>query len=569
MVSGLNGSTILAQSLKLLGVEQAFGVVGLVASSLIDALCNEGIEYIGARHEASAVYMADSWIQVTRRVAVCILPGAPGVTNAVSGIVRASLANTPLLVIIGTNVSTKNDRGNLQDMKCEPMLSEYVKDYKIVPTAERIPEYVRMVCKKMLAGRPGPVCLEIPFEVQLSRRDSGQYDLSIVQENRLWNKSVAVEEDIVSLAGMLVQSDRPVIIGGSGVWWSYAEHEVCELSRLLEIPYFGISLARGVVPDDNELSMGVGSPMTSTLTHYAFANADLIVAIGARFNFALAFGNEPYYGSSERQAIVQIDIEPGELNANKMNLKLGLVGDAKETLKALLRQLGKLDCRKRSRDWVSDLISLKEEEQLMLQTKSESQGQVHPYDVMQSINSLSGRGNYFVRDGSHAGQWLIKHLRVFSPGRVLSSPNGTLGLMGAGLPMAIGIKAAYPQEEVVLYTGDGSFGFHIGEIQTAIQYNLKIIIIIHNNSAWGSCKFEQRNTFNMKAYRGVELPCNAYHEVVKAFGGEGVSVRTVEEFNNAYQTALASTKTYCINVELSECNDVPDFYLMDIHKKTL
>jgi acetolactate synthase-1/2/3 large subunit len=570
----INGARVLAKSLKIMGVTKVFGVVGLVVSPILKGLYDEQIEYIGARHEAAAAHMADGWAQLTREPGVCLLPGAPGLTNALSGIVKCHMANTPLLAIVGNNATSKNDRGNLQDMKFEPLVSPYTKLFKTIYAAKRIPEYVRMAFRAMNSGRLGPVCLEIPIDVQLNKlKDAPDGDVSFnTLSAEIWNKTVALPDDLIRTARILCEAQRPVIIGGSGVWWSRAEQEVFELCHELHAPYFGISLARGTIPDDDELSMGVGSPLSSSLSQYAFSHADTILAIGARFNFSLAFGSYPYF--AREQKLIQLDIEPQELGTGTMALEIGLAGDAKASLRELIKII-KSTPRNGSehRQWLQELKIQKTNEWEQYRRKAQearAKNEIHPFDIMASINELSPRDSIFIRDGSHAGQWIISFLNQYYPGHILSSPNGTLGLMGAGLPLANAAQIAFPGKKVVLYSGDGSFGFYLGELYTAIRNKLSVIIIVHNNQAWGSCKTEQKNTFKIMEPVGVDLDHCRYDQIVESFGGKGKLVGNIEEFEAAYREALDCETVYCINVSIdSEVEFLNSGMLLEIHSKTM
>lgn len=560
MMEKVRGGRLAAIALKRLGINRVFGLIGYQVTYLFDGCYEEGIRIFDVRHEQAAVHMADGCAQVTGDVAVAITIGGPGFTNAISAILKAQTSNTPLIVITGAAEPHKNDLGAMQQIDHWNMIRNYVKWSVMVPSIERIPEYVYKAYQYAVNGKPGVVVLSMPVNIL-----SGYINLdSITWPGKEMTARKVIYPDISDIKRMLAlirDSKRPIIIAGSGVLYSRADEELKRFVETAGIPVYTINAGRGCVSDYHDLSFGIGRPLEGGPQLYGFKNADTVIAMGVKLNFTIGYGKPPVF--INHQKFVQVDIDPDEIGRSGRNIDIGIVGDIKAVLDLLLGEIKNYEIPS-FKNWIDEL---RENEKRYWQEfnktyRLNSGPKINPVRPIELIQGVLPDDFISVLDGSNALFWGLLLLKCTKAGHQLIGPSGILGPMGSGLPLALGAKAAKPDKVVLLYTGDGSLGFNLAELDTAIRLGINIIIVVHNDGAWGLPKDTQKRLFG-KTY-SVDLGITRYDKIIESLGGHGEYVENEDEIVPALQRAMKSEKPACINVVVDDSIISPGAKLLSV-----
>ena len=554
----ITGGGLVARTLRSFGVKHLFSLPGHQILSVFDACLDEKIDLVSTRHEASAVYMAQGLSFATRQPGVALLAGGPELTNALTAIAQSFYAKTPLVVVSGANTLQKRDKGFPQDMDQLQVVRPFTKWARSCHDVRRIPEYLATAYRQAWRGRPGPVYLEIPYDVMESKVDAGEV---IIPAKPGPQRAAAEREALEKLAALLQAARRPIAIAGSGALWSRAEAELLAFAERTSVPLFFANAALAI-PFPAEAVFGLGSVGMSRPSMEAITEADLILLLGTRINYNLGFGQPPFI--SEAQKIVQVDIEPEEIDANR-RVDLGLVGDLSATLAAfkdIPLSMPSLDgwcerLRAKTARYAKDLRSL---------AASES-SPIHPLRLVTDLEALRQDDSLLVLDGANSILWALLAAKIHPQGGTVVSSMSELQAIGAGVPQALALKRAYPQQQVILHTGDGSFGYGLIEMETAVRYGIPIVVVVHNDSGWGMTRDMQVEFFGQARQVGNQLGVVHYERVVEALGGYGEMVEKPEEIKPAIQRAMQSGRPACVNVLVDPEPKSPGlvtFFMMEV-----
>lgn len=533
----IHGGGLVARTLKRFGVRHLFSLPGHQILSVYDACLDEGLDLISTRHEASVVFMAQALAFVQRGPRAVLLAGGPELTNALTGIAQAFYANTPLVVIAGSNTLKKRDQGFPQDMDQLQVVRPFTKWARSCHDVRRIPEYIATAFRQAMRGRPGPTYIEIPYDVMETKVAISEISFP---EKPTQLRSCGDEVSLNNLASMLEGARRPVAIVGSGALWSGAETELQSFAEKTGIPllFSSAALAMAFPPELVYANVGVIRPFRE-----AIAEADLILLLGTRMNFMLGFGQAPFYTSSQR--IAQIDIEPEEIDSNR-RVDLGIVGDLKTTLRAtnnLEFSMQPLDgwwkrLRVKTAKYAAELRPLAESASVP----------IHPFRLVTEVESVRTDDSILVLDGANSILWALMAARIHPGGGIVMSTLGELEAIGAGVPQALALKRACPERQIILHTGDGSFGYGLIEMETAVRYGIPIVVVVHNDQGWGMTRDMQMEFFGKDREIGNQLGVVRYDRLVEAFGGYGEFVERPEELKPALERALQAGVPACVNV---------------------
>lgn len=535
----ITGGTLVARTLKNFGIQHLFSLPGHQILAVYDACLEEGLDLISTRHEASAVYMAQALAYTQREPAVALLAGGPELTNALTGIAQAYYAHCPLLVISGANTLQKRDKGFPQDMDQLQIVRPFTKWARSCHDIHRIPEYIAAAYRHALRGRPGPTYLEIPYDVMESRCAESRIAYpDKPTQLRAGSDVKALEELLALLAG----SKRPLAIAGSGALWSGAETELLAFTERTQIPLL-LTTGALALPFPPEKVFGLGSMGAGRPSLEAITEADLIILLGTRMNFLLGFGQPPFF--SARQRIVQFDIEPGEIDSNR-RVDLAIVGDLKTSLEAFNQLEPPPQALDRWRDRLSKKYA-KFDAQLRSMAVSPTTP-MHPMRLVAALEALRSDDSLLVLDGANSILWALLATRPKPDGGLIISTLGDLEAIGAGVPQALALKRAHPERQVILHTGDGSFGYGIMEMETALRYGIPLVVVVHNDKGWGMTRDMQTEFFGEGRELGNQLGLVRYDRMVAALGGHGEFVEKPDELKPALERALQSGLPACVNV---------------------
>jgi acetolactate synthase-1/2/3 large subunit len=556
----LYGGGLVVRTLKRFGVKHVFSLPGHQTLSLFDACRSEGLDMISTRHEASAVYMAQAMSFVAREPGVAILAGGPELTNAMTGIAQASYACTPLVVISGSNTMQKRDRGFPQDMDQLSVVRQFTKWARSCHAVERIPEYIEAAFRHASQGRPGPTYVEIPYDVMEAKIGAGA---AVYPEKPKRLRPGPDPRAVQELVERLRSAKRPIAIAGSGAFWSGADEALRAFARRTRIPLF-LSNAALCMPFSPAETLGVGSPAAGRGAFHAITEADLILLLGTRINFGLGFGQPPFI--SARQAIVQVDIQTEGLGANRAP-DLAISSDLRTTLEALNALEPSTNARA-VEAWRNRL----EKETVHFETTlrglgKRSRGLIHPMRLVQELEACRTDDSMVVLDGANSILWALMGLKARPQGGLVISSMGELQAIGAGVPLALALKRALPQQQVILHTGDGSLGYGLMEMETAVRYGIPLVVVVHNDSGWGMTRDMQAEFFRKGGGEGNELGVVHYERVVEALGGYGEFVDQEKDIQPAIGRALESRRPACVNVMIDPRPQSPGlktFMLMEV-----
>ena len=535
----LYGGGLIACTLKSFGIKHLFALPGHQILSVFDACPGEGLDLISTRHEASAVYMAQAMSFIGPGPGVVLLAGGPELTNALTGIAHAYYAQSPLVVISGSNTPAKRDKGFPQDMEQLQVVRPFTKWARSCQDARRIPEYLEMAFRHAQRGRPGPVYLEIPYDVMETRVDRSQATLP--QKPAILRPG-ADPEALQALAVLLKQAERPVAVAGSGALWSGAQAELQQFVEKTGIPLV-LSNAAMAMPFPPEAVIGLGGLGVSRPLTEAISSADLLLLLGTRLNFALGFGQPPFI--SDRQKIAQIDVEPEEIGANR-RVDLGIAADLKTALHAFNSLRVSLPS---TESWRAHLHKSAEKYDRELRRIAASPRRpMHPLRLALDLESALADDSYLVLDGANSILWALMAMRARPKGGIILSTLGELQAIGAGVPHALALQRACPGRQVVIHTGDGSFGYGAMEMETAVRYGIPLVVVVHNDGGWGMTRDMQVEFFGKRGESGHQLGVVHYERLVESLGGHGELVEHAEQLQPALGRALASGKPACVNV---------------------
>jgi acetolactate synthase I/II/III large subunit len=490
------------------------------------------------RHESGVTHAADAWARVHRRPALAMVTGGPGHTNALTGIATAHLAGSPLIAVSGSRATNTAHRQGFQDIDQVSMTRPVVKWAAEPPSAALIPFYLRRAYSEANAGRKGAVHLTIPTDLFTS-------EAGTVSQQALPASAPAkpADSDVTAVAAALRKAERPVIIAGSGIWWADAGAELRHLIERTSIPLYTLGLARGTVGDDHPLAMGIGHPALNEAVRDAFRQADLVLVLGKRIDFRLAFGGPRLFSADA--SFVQVDIHPQELGWNRQ-IDVAVCADVKETLNALLAELG--DKQWQPRPWVDYVLAARDKfRRKLADAAAESSRPLHPAAVYSELRNALPRDVLYAWDGGDFTHWGRAMMPALVPGGWIRL--GPLATIGAALPYGIALQAANPGKPVAVITGDGALGFYIAEMDTAVRHKLPIVIIVGNDAGWG-LERELQSSSDPGPTVACELRSTRYDVIMQGFGGGGENVDSIEQIRPAIERAFSSGIPYCINVNI-------------------
>lgn len=527
----ITGSEVLAQALRSQGVDTLFYLMGGPMLETEAACIKLGIRAIDTRHEQAAALAAHAWTRVTRRPGVCMGCSGPGTTNLVTGVANAFTDAAPLVAIGGSSPRVFLGMEAFQEIDQVAVMRPVTKWAERIYDARRIPEIVATAFRQATTGRPGPVYLDLPGDIlgEKVEEESIAYPAAWRPAPRTLGDPGAVREAIALLA----RAERPVILGGSGVWWSDGEAAFQALVEATGIPFFTTPISRGLVPEDHALAF-------LNARTKAFAEADVVLAVGTRFNWMIQFGRPPRFGADLK--VIHVDINPTQLGQNRA-VDVPIAGDARAVLEQLRATAeGAIDPR-RWAGWTGKLRTLDAEKSAEMDKASSSDATpIHPLRLCKEVRDFLRRDAILVVDGQEILNYGRQAIPTFVAGHRLNS--GAFGCMGVGLPFGVGAKVARPDAQVVVLHGDGSYGLNAMEIDTAVRHKIPVVVVISNNGGWTADVPWTRPLPKPGRYLGH----TRYDKVAQDLGAHGEYVEKPHDIRAALERAWASGKPAVVNV---------------------
>ena len=519
----LTGAQITIETLIEQGCKVLFGYPGGQVIDLYDALYEreDRIKHVLTAHEQGACHAADGYARARGQVGVVMATSGPGATNLVTGIATAYLDSIPLVAITGNVPNSLIGRDSFQEVDITGITLPITKHNFIVKNIEDLADTIREAFKIAKSGRPGPVLVDIPKDVQQSRFEYTPHDVVEKIEQR-----PAKEYKIEKAAKMLMEANRPYIYVGGGAITADATEEIIQLANTIDAVIGSTLMGLSVIPGNNERFLGMEGMHGDYASSIAQDEADLILTIGARFSDR-ATGNVSKYATKAK--IIHIDIDRAEVDKN-VSVDLGVGGDLKQALNEIL----KLVKPKENIEWQNRIKELKEFSKKSID-QNMPKDELNPYTLIKEVSKHTSDDTKIVTDVGQHQMWVAQYYEFKKPRTFITS--GGLGTMGFGLGAAIG-SAMYTNERTVLFTGDGSFGMNLNELATAATQNLPIVIILMNNGVLGMVR-QWQNLFFDKHYSQTVLERKTdFVKLAEAFGIKGYRISNVSQMKDVIDQAF-------------------------------
>ena len=547
----MTGAKALIQSLEKEGVDVVFGLPGGANLPIYDALVDANLRHILVRHEQSAAHMADGYARIKRKAGVCFATSGPGATNLITGIATAYADSSPIIAVTGQVPVSMIGKDAFQETDIIGVANPCTK-YAFQPRkASEIPESVKKAIYIAESGRPGPVLVDVPKDVQQETADMKFPELIKV---RGYNPIMDADLSQVGKAvEFLVKAERPIIMAGGGVNLSGAFSELQALAELLTSPVVTTFKGKGAFAENHPLAMGPIGMHGHAEANKIILEADCILAIGARFSDR-SVGRFDEFGKG--MSIIHMDVDPAEIGKNK-SVDVAVIGDVKSSLRTLIKMLSKKIVEKKyetSNSWLKrrkDLIDYYSE------SIKDYPREVTAKKALKKLRECLPANAIATTEVGQCQMWASLHFDVISPGTFFSSTG--LGTMGFGFPASIGAKAARPNVPVVDIAGDGSFNMTENSLAVSVLDNLPVIVFLMNNYMLGMVAQWQRTFYNRR-YMGVhQHDCPNYIKIAEAYGAQGIKVQSLEELEKAVKSGLKAEIATVIDIPIDPEEDVYPF----------
>ncbi len=516
------------------GCDTVFGYPGGQILNVYDSLYThqDKIKHVLAAHEQGATHAADGYARTTGKVGVVISTSGPGATNLVTGIATAYLDSIPLVAICGNVPTAQIGSDSFQEIDITGVTLPITKHNYFVGSVELLADTLREAFALAKTGRPGPVLIDVPKDVQIAKCEYSPKPPAKPKE-AMSAKDTRIEE----AAGYINSAKKPFIYFGGGVITANAQEEMLALAEKLDAPIGCSLMGLSGVPTDHPRFLGMQGMHGHFASSMAMHNADLIVSLGVRFNDRVTGNREKFAVGAK---IIHIDVDGSELSKT-VNAVCGLRGDVKLTLEKLLKLVDKSE----KQSWQETVNRFRAEEAEYLDNRDG----LTPRRAIMTLNKHLGENTAVATDVGQHQMWSAQSLAFKTPRRFVSS--GGLGTMGFGLGAAIG-AAFGTGERSVLVTGDGSFGMCLNELATAVSYNVPIVILIMNNGVLGMVRQWQTLFFNKHYSNTVLNRKTDFSALAKAFGADGEAVSDVESLDKALSNAFAYNGPYVIDCHIDK-----------------
>jgi len=536
----LSGGDMLMRALREEGVKFIFGYPGGAALHIYDAIFRQKkIEHILVRHEQGATHAADGYARATGKPGVVFVTSGPGATNAITGLATAFMDSIPLIVVSGQVASHLIGTDSFQETDMIGVSRPIVKHSYIVQRTEDIPSIVNEAFHIATSGRPGPVVIDIPKDIT-APENKFEYKKPKKVNLRSYQPKVHPHPgQIKKAAKAILSSERPVIYAGGGAIMGNASTQLKALNKILNVPVTNTLMGLGVYPATDKHFMGMLGMHGTYQANMAMHNADLILAIGARFDDRIT--NTPSKFATGAR-IIHIDVDPASIS-KIINADIPIVGQVKESLNALIKEIKrskiKIDSEAISKwnDQIKEWRRLHGLDHEMYLKKSKSK-LIMPQEVVQQVYKVTKGDAYVTSDVGQHQMFAAQYYHFDKPRRWINS--GGLGTMGFGLPSAMGVKLAFPNKEVVCITGEGSIQMCIQELSTCLQYGLPVKIININNQALGMVRqWQDMNYSGRHAASTYEESLPDFVKLTEAYGHKGFKVTERNKLGSTLAKAFA------------------------------
>ncbi|MDD4953516.1 MAG: biosynthetic-type acetolactate synthase large subunit [Candidatus Omnitrophica bacterium] len=536
----MTGAQILIESLKREGVEVMFGYPGGQVLPIFDKIYDSDIRFILTRHEQGAAHAADGYARATGKVGVCLATSGPGATNLTTGIANAYMDSIPMVAITGQVKSFLIGNDAFQEADVTGITRPITKHNYLVKDVKDLSRIVREAFYIASTGRPGPVLIDIPSDVQMQDTEF------------IWPEKVEIRSykptyfghpgQIKKAVKLIAQAKKPIIYAGGGVIISGAHEELRRLAEKIKAPLTWTLMGIGGFPGGHELSLGMLGMHGTAYANHAIMDADLIIAVGARFDDRVTGRLDAFAPYAK---IIHIDIDPASISKN-VKVDVPIVGDAKNILGQILEDIKKVPDTKA---WLATVEEWKKKYPL----KYKGDGKLKPQYVVEQICEAAGSDAIITTEVGQNQMWAAQWYKYTKPRTFISS--GGLGTMGFGFPAAIGAKLGCPDKTVIDIAGDGSIQMNIQELGTCVCNKINVKVMILNNGYLGMVR-QWQELFYKRRYSQVCITSPNFVKLAESYGAVGLSVTKKEEVRPAIEKALSIDNTVFVDFRVEEEENV-------------
>ena len=535
----LSGADMLIRALQDEGVDHVFGYPGGAVLHIYDAVFRQNkIQHVLVRHEQAATHMADGYARSTGRPGVVLVTSGPGATNAITGIATAYMDSIPMVVISGQVQSHLIGTDSFQETDMVGVSRPIVKHSYLVRTASEIPETIKKAFYIATSGRPGPVVVDIPKDVT---DPTNLFDYSYPETVTMRSYSPATRGhtgQIKKAIKLLAKCERPMIYAGGGVVQGNASNQLIELTRLLGFPITNTLMGLGAFPGTDKQFLGMLGMHGTFEANNAMHHSDLVFAIGARFDDRITNTVSKFCPYAE---IIHLDIDPTSISKT-VNADVPIVGPVDTVLDEMISLL-EPEVAKRSekqqqmlKEWWEQIEGWRKQDCLAV-IRDESEDIIKPQEAVQAVYKVTGGKAYVTSDVGQHQMFAAQYYPFDEPRKWINS--GGLGTMGFGLPAAMGVQVAFPDEQVVCITGEGSIQMNIQELSTCSQYGLPIKIINVNNQSLGMVKQWQDMQYEGRHSHSYMDSLPDFVKLVESYGHVGFKIESRDDLEPVLAEAMA------------------------------
>lgn len=538
----MKGAKAIVEALRREGVEVIFGIPGGASIPFYDVLYDADIRHILTRHEQVAAHAADGYARASGRVGVCSATSGPGATNLTTGIANAYMDSSPIVAITGQVPTPFIGRDAFQEADVMGITMPITKHNFQLRRVEEIPVVFKKAFRIARTGRPGPVLIDMPKDIQ-----EKEAEVEFPREVAIQGYKPTLKgnpKQVKRAVEMLVKAERPIILAGGGVIIANASQELRRLAEALGAPVVTSLMGKGSFPENHPLSLGVIGMHGRKAANYAINDADVILAVGCRFSDR-STGNVACFAPEAK--IIHVDIDPAEIGKN-VRVDLPIVGDARHVLKDLLGML-RIKARQEN-EWTRKIKEYKKEFQPRMDYDDFP---LKPQRVMKELMTVLSEDDIVTTEVGQCQMW-AEHFLTRTKARTFISSGG-LGTMGFGFPAAMGAKVAEPEKNVIDIAGDGSFLMVCQDLATVVKERIPVVVAILDNRFLGMVRQWQELFFD-KRYSAVKLGRVDFVKLAEAFKARGVKVKRPGEVAPAVKEAFESGVTTVIDIIVNPVENI-------------
>lgn len=528
----MNGARIIIECLHEQGVDTVFGYPGGAVLPLYDALFRYGkMKHVLTTHEQGASHAADGYARSTGRTGVCIATSGPGATNLVTGLATAYMDSSPVVALTGNVAVPLLGRDSFQEVDITGITMPITKHNFIVKDVKELADTIRLAFRIAQEGRPGPVLVDIPKDVETALCEYTSQPPLGLRKNRIPSPQV-----FQTAAKMIEESERPMFYVGGGVVRSRASRQLQSFLEQVDAPVAVSLMGGGAVPVDSPRCTGMLGMHGTKVSNMSISDCDLLIVVGARFSDRV-ISNADRFASQAK--ILQIDIDPAEIDKN-ISTHCHLVGDVGQILDGLSRTIGK---KLKHKEWMAEIARRKAKYPIAVSRESR-----RPKEIIDAVNELLPKGSFVCTEVGQHQMWTSQFLKHVEPGHFITS--GGLGTMGFGTGASIGTQCGNPKARVISIAGDGSFKMNCNELATIARYKLPIVIFLMNNHTLGMVRQWQSFFFGNR-YSETTLDTEIdWVMLANAFGVHGMKLSVGDDPKKVVKEALAYGKAVVVDCEI-------------------